>query len=171
MGLFDRFTGKNKKEADRLSDVSFIQSVEHIEGPWHQYDFTLAARGYSWGYILDTAEYLIHTDLLNVGTVSLSPGIGEPDRECVREFRECGESFKAMPSLKDEGSALGIGGESRALGGMALKIVWFNQSNLIRLFIHLDDEDQLTRYAETVVRRTFGTDDAMKKAKPLPKGM
>ena len=33
----------------------------------------------------------------------------------------------------------------------------------------LDDEVLIKKYVETVIRRTFGTKDAMKLAKPIPK--
>lgn len=63
------------------------------------------------------------------------------------------------------GSVYGI---SRVLK-CPVKIVWFNQSRVLRLFTIIDDEVLLTKYIETVIRRTFGTKDAMKLAKPVPK--
>ena len=65
------------------------------------------------------------------------------------------------------GILLAIGGISRTLM-MPVKIVWFNQTRVLRFFTPVDDEILLTKYIETVIRRTFGTKDAMKLAKPVP---
>ena len=58
---------------------------------------------------------------------------------------------------------LGIGGMSKALGGMPLKIVWINQTNLIRIMTPADDVEFMIRYMETVIRRSFGTVEALKR--------
>lgn len=50
-----------------------------------------------------------------------------------------------------------------------MKIVWFNQTQVLRFFTIVDDETLIKKYIETVIRRTFGTNDAMKLAKPIPK--
>jgi hypothetical protein len=47
--------------------------------------------------------------------------------------------------------------------------VWYNQTRVLRLFTHINDETLVTKYVETIIRRTFGTKDAMKLAKPVPK--
>ena len=60
---------------------------------------------------------------------------------------------------------LGLGGMSKIIGA-PVKIVWFNQTRVIRIFTPADNEDLLTKYAETMIRRSFGTPDEMKKAKP-----
>ena len=51
-----------------------------------------------------------------------------------------------------------------------MKIVWINQTNTLRLFTFTEDEEPVKRYVETMVRRTFGTGDAMKLGKPIPEG-
>ena len=63
---------------------------------------------------------------------------------------------------------LAVGGISRVLKA-PVKIVWFNQTRILRFFTPVGDEQLMTRYIETVIRRTFGTKDAMKLAKPVPK--
>ena len=73
-----------------------------------------------------------------------------------------------MPELKTERGQLAIGGMSRVLGFCPVKIVWFNQTKIFRIFTIPDNDELMLRYAETVIRRTFGTPDAMKKAKPVP---
>ena len=39
----------------------------------------------------------------------------------------------------------------------------------MRFFTIVDDETLIKKYIETVIRRTFGTNDAMKLAKPILK--
>ena len=51
----------------------------------------------------------------------------------------------------------------------SVKIVWYNQTRVPRLFTHINDETLVTKYVETIIIRTFGTKYAMKFAKPVPK--
>ena len=45
----------------------------------------------------------------------------------------------------------------------------YNQTRVLRFFVQSDDETLVRRYAETVIRASFGTEDAMKLAKPYLK--
>ena len=63
---------------------------------------------------------------------------------------------------------LSIAGHSRTLND-SVKIVWYNQTRALRVFTHINDDVLITKYVETLVRRTFGTKDAMKLAKPVTK--
>lgn len=169
LNLFKAKQGNNNASANQkavVDDVSFIKEMQHINGPWQQYDFLLAAMGYGWEYMVDSADYMTKADLDNIGTVSVSFLIGSPEEERVDEYRACG-SIKEMNSLKEEAGALGLGGISRIVGA-PVKIVWINQTRVLRFFSPVDDEDLMLRYAETVIRRTFGTENAMKKYKPVP---
>ncbi len=163
MGLSSLFSEKRNTSTDTLHDASYISSVEHIVGPWHQYDFTLSTRGYDWNYILDSARYMTTADLMNIGTISVSPSMGGADIEYIDAYKANGGNIDLIDELKTEASMLGLGGISKALGGMPLKIVWINQTNVIRIMTPVDDEDFMIRYMETVIRRSFGTADALKK--------
>lgn len=165
MGLFNTFKTKNKTNSDMIDDISYIAEMHHIQGPWNQYDFLLAAQGYGWDYAVDSADYMTKADLEHIGTVSMSETLNSDEKELINEFNSSGYSVKAMKSLKEEAGALGLGGISKIIGS-PVKIVWFNQTKIIRIFTPVNDEDLLTRYAESVIRRNFGTPDAMKKAKP-----
>lgn len=149
-----------------LNDESYIREMRHIRGPWNQYDFLLAARGYGWAYVIDSANYVSKADLMNIGTLSLSLDQESEDIEYVDAYRENGSDIASMDELQKEGSMLGLGGASQALDGAPLKIVWINQTNLIRLMTPIDDEELMTRYAETLIRRSFNSEDAMKLARP-----
>lgn len=164
MGIFDIF---NNKESDTLNDMSYIADIHHIRESWQQYDFLLAARGYGWDYIIDSAEYMINNDLSNISTVSLSKIMGSGEIELIDEYKMTG-SIKQMKSLVTESGVLGIGGISKTIK-VPVKIVWFNQTRVIRIFTTIDDEDLMLRYAETLIRRSFNTKNAMKKAKPVNK--
>lgn len=166
MGLFDVFKKKNSTDNDMLDDMSYIADLHHIQGPWQQYDFLLASQGYGWNYMVDSANYMIQSELEQIGTVTVSKVLGADETELIDEFHSVGDSIKEMKSLSEEAAALGLGGMSKIIGG-PVKIVWLNQTRVIRIFTPTNDEDLLTRYAETVIRRTFGTPDAMKKAKPV----
>ena len=152
---------------EELDDITFIRATRSLMcGPWHQYDVLLAARGYGWDMAVDWAAYMAGADLRHIGTVSVSdPGGGET--ELIASCHAHGDDLRSMPELRQERGMLGLGGESAVLGDM-VKIVWINQTNALRLFTLQDQEAKLHAYVETMVRRTFGTPDAMKVGKPIP---
>ena len=153
MGLFDKFKKKNNEEY--IDDVTFIRDIKHIQsGPWHQYDVLLAAQGYGWDYMISSADYMAAADLENISQVT-SGFIDSEDTDITEE-------------LKNEAASLSVAGISKTLKA-PMKIVWFNQTQVLRFFTIVDDETLIKKYIETVIRRTFGTNDAMKLAKPIPK--
>ena len=149
-----------------LDDISFIQDMKHIAGggPWQQYDFLLAAQPYGWEYMVDTAAYMESADLDGISTVTTAEMANMPETELIDQFRESKVNLKDFKILSVEKGQLGVGGISRVLRAPA-KIVWFNQTRVMRLFTPLDDEILVSKYIETVIRRTFGRKDAMKMAK------
>ena len=151
-----------------LDDVSFIQDMKHIRGPWQQYDVLLAARGYGWNMMVDWAAYLESADLDGISTITSAEMIKMTETERSDRYRKTQRGIKKFDALKEERGVLAIGGISRVLKA-PMKIVWFNQTRVLRFFTPIDDEELLTKYVETVIRRSFGTKDAMKKAKPVPK--
>lgn len=76
--------------------------------------------------------------------------------------------LKNFERLVEEHGILSIAGHSHTLND-SVKIVCYNQTRVLRLFTHINDETLVTKYVETIIRRTFGTKDAMKLAKPVPK--
>ena len=75
--------------------------------------------------------------------------------------------LKNFENLKEERGRLSIYGHSRTLNS-SVQIVWFNQTRVLRIITQINDEMLITKYVETLIRRTFGTKDAMKLAKPVP---
>ena len=166
MALSDQLNTQKNPDSDRIDDMSYIAELHHTEGSWHQYDFLLAASKYGWDYMVDSADYMVKTELDHIGTVSRSELVGSGEKELLDEFTTAGGAIKAMESLSEEAGALGLGGRSKTLGDL-VKIVWFNQTRVIRMFSPINDEDLFLRYAESMIRRSFGTPDAMKKAMPV----
>jgi hypothetical protein len=160
--------GSRAGSPEMLDDISFIQELKHIRGAWQQYDVLLAARGYGWQMMVDWAAYMEATDLDAISTVTVAEMANLPETELIGDYRQSGGGLKVFDKLSVERGQLAIGGISRALRA-PVKIVWFNQSRVLRVFTLIDDEPLVTRYIETVIRRTFGTKDAMKLAKPVPK--
>lgn len=147
-----------------LDDVSFIQDMKHIPGTWQQYDVLLAARGYGWDYMVDSAAYMAAADLDAVSTLTVAEMANMPETELIEAYKTAGGSIRDFPPLASETGQLAIGGISRTLK-VPVKLVWFNQTRVLRLFTWVGDETLVRKYIETVIRRTFGTKDAMKRAR------
>lgn len=159
---------QNQDGEPALDDVTFIQEMKHIQGDrwWHQYDVLLAASGYGWETMISWAEYMNGADLTDLSEIQVGE-MGTDKISLLDQYRTCGGRVDAIPELTMERGSLSIAGISRTLKA-PMKIVWFNQTRILRFFTYIDDEPLMNRYIETVIRRTFGTADAMKPAKPLP---
>ncbi|MEE1018212.1 MAG: hypothetical protein UH824_01885 [Acutalibacteraceae bacterium] len=178
MGFFDLFKKKNKemhnpqKDVGRstdkyLNDITFIEDMKHIQaGPWHQYDVLFAAQGYGWDMMIDWADYMTESDLEHISQVTTGD-LGTREKDITesynKSYRKCAETRE----LETEMSFLSIAGFSKTLKAPT-KIVWMNQTRVLRLFTLVDNDLLIKKYVETVVRRTFGTENAMKLGKPIP---
>lgn len=154
-----------------LDDTSYIQEIKHSSGKvglmlWQQYDILLAARPYGWETMVDYADYLASADLESIDSITISD-MG-PSVELVHVYNQSKVGLKNFERLTEEKSSLGIAGRSRTLNE-PIKIVWFNQTRVLRVFTPLNDETLIKKYVETLIRGTFGTKDAMKLAKPVEK--
>lgn len=152
---------------DMLDDVSYIREIRHIPGTWHQYDILLAARGYGWETMTDWAAYMEAADLDQISTVTVGETAHSREEELIDQYRNSSGTLKEFSAMKTERGMLAIGGISRILG-VPVKVIWFNQTRVLRLFTPEGDEQLMKRYTETMIRRTFGTPDEMKEAKPVP---
>ena len=136
------------------------------DGPWHLYDVLLAAQGYGWDMMRDWADYMAEADLGNISQVR-SFSAGTEDLDVTESYLAHGGRCLETPELEEENGGLSVGGLSKTLKA-PMKIVWYNQTRVLRFISPVGDETLIRRYAETVIRRTFGTADAMKLAKDLP---
>ena len=162
---------KQKKEAAEfvIDDVSYIQEIKHLSGKvgfvtWQQYDILLAAQKYGWETMVDLAAYLETADIDHIDSLAVADMPDEQATELVHLYKQSKGGLKTFDKLAEEKGMLSIAGHSRALKD-SVKLVWFNQTRVLRLFTLVNDETLIRRYVETVIRRTFGTKDAMKLAK------
>ena len=174
MGLFDIFKKKAPAQAvvseeEYLDDITFIRDMKHIPaGPWHQYDVLLAARGYGWDMMKAWADYMSEADLEHISQVTVS-SLGVEATDITGSYLGNGGKCKSTPELDAERSVLSVAGMSKALKA-PMKIVWFNQTQALRFFTLSADELLVRKYVETMIRRSFNTENAMKLGKPIPEG-
>ena len=164
---------EEEKEETMLDDTSYIQEMQHLSGYvgyllWHQYDILLAAQPYCWETMVDYAAYLETADFDKIDRLAVADLAGEPSVELIHVYNQSKCGLKNFEQLKEEKGTLSMAGHSRALNE-SVKIVWFNQTRVLRVFTPINNEKLVTKYVETIIRRTFGTPNAMKLAKPVPK--
>lgn len=163
---------QKKEEAESvLDDTSYIQEIQHLSGKvgfilWQQYDILLAARNYFWEVMVDYADYLEKADLDNIDSLRVADMTEDSFVELAHVYNQSKVGLKNFDKLKEERGSLSIAGHSRTLND-SVKIVWYNQTRVIRLFTPINDETLVRKYVETLIRQSFGTKDAMKLAKPV----
>ena len=137
-----------------LDDVSYIQEIKHLHGAvgiafWKQYDVLLAAQHYGWETMVDWAAYMESADIDKIDSIAVADLNDDTGIELAHVYNLNKVGLKNFERLVEEHGILSIAGH--------------------RLFTHINDETLVTKYVETIIRRTFGTKDAMKLAKPVPK--
>jgi hypothetical protein len=155
-----------------LDDISYIQEIKHQHGNvgnvvWQQYDILLAAQHYDWWTMVDWAAYMESADINMIESVVVADLAEAIGTELAHVYNQNKVGLKNFEKLKKEKARLSIYGHSHTLNS-SVQIVWFNQTRVLRVITHIDDEIYITKYVETLIRRTFGTKDAMKLAKPIP---
>ena len=169
---------KTRAKADNepetmLDDISYIQEIKHQHGNvgnvvWQQYDILLAAQHYDWWTMVDWAAYMESADINMIESVVVADLAEAIGTELVHVYNQDKVGLKNFEKLKEEQARLSIYGHSHTFNS-SVQIVWFNQTRVLRVITLIDDEIYITKYVETLIRRTFGTKDAMKLAKPIPK--
>jgi len=155
-----------------LDDNSYIQEIKHLYGNvgiafWKQYDILLETQHYSWGTMVDWAAYMESADIDKIDSIIVADLTDDSGIELAHVYNQNKGGLNNFEKLKEEHGILSIDGHSHTLND-SVKIVWYNQTRALRVFTHINDEVLITKYVETLVRRTFGTKDAMKLAKPVP---
>ena len=185
----------NNKEESFLDDESYIESIEHLSGrvgfvEWQQYDILLASQKYGWDTMVDLAAYLETSDIDSIDSLRVADMPDVNSVELAHVYNQSKVGLKNFDKLAEERGTLSMSGHSRTLKGPvkivwfnqtrvlsiaghsralhdSVKLVWFNQTRGLRLFTPINDETLVRRYIETVIRRTFGTNDAMKLARVI----
>ena len=157
MGLLDLFKKKNGKAANE----TYIDTVRHIEcGPWHQYDILLTTTIYGWEYMLGWADYVAGADMRPVDRVTVAD-IGKEEINVTDDYNNV-KSIKGMECAAYERGSLGVAGTSDVLRGTLVKIVWLNQTRMLRIFVPFRNDELILKYVDTIVHRSFGKIDQMK---------
>lgn len=156
------------KGNEYLDDITYIRDIKHIQsGSRHQYDVLLAAQGYGWNTMIGWADYMAASDLDDVSEVTTANSSQGQDIDITESYKSNNGKCIETPELKTEKGVLTIAGISKTLRA-PMKIVWFNQTRVMRFFTTIGDELLIQKYVETVIRRAFGTENAMKLGKPIP---
>lgn len=144
---------------DSSDDFDYIRELKRSDcGEWQQYDVLLATHGYGWDTMKDWADYMVEADLKDVSEVT-SGFNGELD--VTESYLRNGSKCENTPELDEEMSSLSVAGYSRALNTL-MKIGWFNQTCVLKFITPEKDETAIRKYIDTMVRRTFGAENAMK---------
>ena len=153
--------------SEYLDDITFIREIKHItSGPWHQYDVLLDDRRYGWDMMKDWADYMTDADLKHVSQVTTG-SLGVQEKDITISYTDHGGKCNNTPELSVEMGVLSVAGISKILRA-PMKIVWINQTRVLRFFTLVEDELLIKKYVESTIRHTFGTDNAMKLGKPNP---
>ena len=159
-----------KETETMLDDTSYIQEIKHLYGNvgiafWKQYDILLATQHYGWETMVDWAAYMESADIDKIDSIIVADLTDDTGLELAHVYNQNKVGLEHFERLVEEHGILSIAGHSRTLND-TVKIVWHNQTRTLRVFTHINDEMLITKYVETLIRRTFGTKDAMKFAKP-----
>ena len=167
MGLFDLFKGKGAPSVElegMLDDYTWLEEMKHsVNGSWHMYDVSFFAGGYDWNYIKDSAEYMIQNDLTKVVEVKIAD---TADHNITEEFLQTG-SLLTTPSMDTERRVISVAGFSKVLD-KNMMIIWIANARVMKFITDFDDETLIKKYAETLLRKNFGTENEMKMGKPVP---
>ena len=137
--------------------VSYIEDMKQLafkmgDTVWQQYDILLATRGYGWDDIIEAADYLASADMDYIDSISTSSPTEE--LELVHAYRQSKGRLKDLSLLAEEKGSLGLAGHSRKFD-RSLKIVWYNQTRVLRIFSMFDDAALIREYVETMMQRAF----------------
>lgn len=140
---------KRTAPAAHPDSTVFVREIKHIcSGPWHQYDVLLAAQGYGWDTMKEWADFMSDADLEHISQVTISC-FGEKENEITKSYIDNGRKCQNTPELEAEMGLLSVAGISKALKSPT-KIVWINQTQVLRLFTLVEDELQIKKYVETI---------------------
>ena len=107
-------------------------------------------------------------DLENISEVIVGE-LGVSTNNITESFIKNGYKLSSLPEVSTEQGMLSVAGLSNALKAPT-KIVWFNQTRVLRIFTLINDEFIIKKYSESIARWNFGTENAMKIGKPIPDG-
>lgn len=165
--IFKKKDANNHSSSSYPDNTSLIKSIKHIQtDSWHTYDVTIAAKGYYWGTLCRWADYIAESDLEQISQV-IDISLDTQEKDITTSYINNNRKCVDTPELKMIGGGLLLAGISKTLKS-PMKIVWFNQTNVLRFVTLIDDDLLIRKYIETVICCTFGTDNAMKLGQTIP---
>lgn len=117
-------TSNPQTEAPRCMDTG-------SDGAWFRWDYQWPHR-FGFDFMVRAAQWLAENDLMPQTLVTGSMGTREVEH--IEAFREKGTIADAVGP---EAGLLGLGGMSQS-GKCLLKIYWYNQTNVVRIFTSLN---------------------------------
>ena len=151
---------------EMLDDTSFITEVSVAQnGKQFLYTFHITS-GYGWDYIRDSVDHLFMQDL-EQGTISLSVGDFDNDADITKNYLKGKKTGDVALEWTRERGYAKIFGKSKSLHSF-VSVIFYNQTQIINLFLPLENKKIATAYIETLIRRSFGTPDQLKLAQPIP---
>ncbi len=151
---------------EMLDDTSFITGVSVIQtGKQFLYTFRITG-SYGWDYIRDSVDHLFTQDL-EKGTINLSVGDFDNYTDITKNYKKGRKTGDASLEWARERGCAKIFGKSKSLKSF-VSVIFYNQTQTLKLFLPLENKEIATAYIETLIRRSFGTPDQLKLAKPIP---
>jgi len=118
-----------------------------ILGGWKQFSFQWPHR-YGWDYMVRSAQYLSQNDLM-LKTLVTAHTIAGNETDHIAGLPACG--YDICKCLQIEHAVLAAGGFSKA-GECLLKIYWFNQTDVVRIFTAGDvPEEKIQRLTDLLL--------------------
>ncbi len=151
---------------EMLDDTSFITAVlrERNHG-MYTYTFRLTG-GYGWDYMRDAVDHLFNCDI-EQDSVRLSVGDVGTSTDITKGYLKSKKTGQIPLAWSREHGYASIFGKSKSLKCF-ISVFFYNQTQILKLSFPLENEKIAVAYAETIIRRSFGTPDQLKLAKPIP---
>ena len=150
---------------ETLNDTSFITDVSTSQnGKFSSYVFRIT-KGYDWEYICSSVDYLFSSDLDKEHSSIMVLDNGDYT-DITKEYLKGIKTGNPPPIWTREHGGVNITGKSKALKNF-VSIFLYNQNQYLEFKFSLANEKVATAYIETLIRRSFGTRDQLKLAKPI----
>ena len=151
---------------EMLEDTSFITGVSVVSTD-KQCLYTLRlTSGYGWDYIRDSVDYLVARDL-EEKSINISVGNFDAYTDITQSYLKGRKTGKASSEWGIERNCAKIFGKSKSLKSF-VSVFFYNQTQVVKLILPIENKIIATAYIETLIRRSFGTPDQLKLAKPIP---
>lgn len=144
-----------------LDELSYIYDFTGSDANIYSFMLTFAM---DWDYIRDSLEYLAKEDIIQIKELTVKDKLNS---DITNSFLNNGKNAAKTPELQSPKSTVILSGKSKRLK-LPVTVIWFISSRMLRIFLPIENRDVAERYAETILRKSFNTNDSMKKAKPIP---